>query len=66
MNDVLFTPDFAVEDADDINMLVCIYPNKCSKEDLPCLWCMEVEQDTPDSKIEKFLEEVRKSYLTNN
>ena len=65
MNDVIFTPDFVVED-DDIDMLVCIFPNKCSKEDRPCLWCMEVHEDTPDSEIEKALEAVRSSHLTNN
>tara|TARA_R100001369_G_C3286935_1_gene163150 strand:- start:552 stop:746 length:195 start_codon:yes stop_codon:yes gene_type:complete len=64
MSGIVFTPDFVV--VEDEDMLVCIYPDKCPKEDRPCLWCMEVHEDTPDSEIEKALEAVRSSNLTNN
>ena len=42
MNEIIFTPDFDM-DEDEIDDLLCIFPDKC--ENKPCLWCLEANSD---------------------
>jgi len=63
MNEIIFTPDFDM-DEDEIDDLLCIFPDKCDKK--PCLWCAEADSDMTEIDREKLLAEVRKSHLINN
>lgn len=58
MPDITFTPDFEI--------LTCLFPEKCAEEDMPCLWCVEIDPNMSNEEIEAFIMQARNNVKTNN
>jgi hypothetical protein len=54
----LFTPDFEI--------FSCLFPEKCAEEDMPCLWCVEIDPNMSNEEIEAFIIKARNNVKTNN